>query len=350
MLVDIPLYKLVELQRRPSPNTTALLETILMTRTYRSALVVAFLAGTMLAGCSEPKPAATATPTPAPATPSAPQPASNPDVLRFRIGTLDAAALKDGDIEAANDGKTFAIGQPADEVNALLAAAGAPTDVLHLSIQPLLVRSGARILLFDTGAADAAFARAGRLPASLRAAGVEPSQVTDIFISHQHQDHVGGLLTREGALAFPNAAIHLSAPEWESLKADRDAAALVAAITPKVATFQPGAAIIPGVVTAVAVDGHTPGHSAYEIASGDERLLYLGDTAHHHVISVQRPEWTVQYDMNAPLAQASRRALLQRAADGKLRVYSVHFPFPGLGHIKAQGDSFVWEPEQDPAR
>lgn len=357
LLADIPVYKLVELRRRPiARHHRPILENLVMTRTYRSALAAALLAGTMLSGCSEPKPAATDTPpasvpapAPAPATSSAPQPTS-PDVLRFRIGTLEAAALKDGDIEAANDGKTFAIGRPADEVNALLTAAGAPTDVLHLSIQPLLVRSGTRTLLFDTGAADAAFARAGRLPASLRAAGVEPSQVTDIFLSHQHQDHVGGLLTREGALAFPNAAIHLSTPEWESLKGDRDAAALVAAITPKVVAFQPGAAIVPGVVTAVAVDGHTPGHSAYEIASGDERLLYLGDTAHHYVISVQRPEWTVQYDMNAPLAQTSRRALLQRAADGKLRVYSVHFPFPGLGHIKAQGDSFVWEPEQDPAR
>ena len=315
-----------------------------MTRTSLSLLMTVLLAGAMLPGCSEPQPAATATP--AAAAPAATQPAAHPDVFRFRIGTLDAAALKDGDIDAANDGKTFGVGQPTDQVAALLAAAKQPTDVLHLSIQPLLVRSGTRILLFDTGAADASFARAGRLPASLRAAGVEPSQVTDIFLSHRHPDHVGGLLTREGALAFPNATVHLSAPEWEALKGDRDSAALVAAITPKVATFQPGAAILPGVVTAVAVEGHTPGHSAYEITSGDERLLYIGDTVHHFVVSVQRPEWTVQYDENAPLAQTHRRALLQRAADDNLRVYAVHFPFPGLGHIEALGDSFVWVPER----
>ena len=112
------------------------------------------------------------------------------------------------------------------------------------------------------------------------------------------------------------------------------------------ATFAPGAEVIPGVVTAVAVDGHTPGHSAYDIHSGAEHLLYIGDTAHHHVVSVQRPEWTVQYDTNAPLAQTSRRALLQRAADGDLRLYSVHFPFPGLGRVKAQDGSFVWVAER----
>jgi glyoxylase-like metal-dependent hydrolase (beta-lactamase superfamily II) len=317
-----------------------------MTRTSLAVLMTTLLACALLSGCSEPQPAATATTTPAPPASGATPTASHPDVFRFRIGTLDAAALKDGDIDAANDGKTFGVGQPTEQVAALLAAAGQPSDVLHLSIQPLLVRSGTRILLFDTGAADASFARAGRLPATLRAAGVEPSQVSDVFISHRHPDHVGGLLTREGALAFPNATIHLTAPEWEALQQDRDAAALVAAITPKVAAFPPGAALLPGVVTAVPVDGHTPGHSAYEIASGDERLLYIGDSAHHFVVSVQRPEWTVQYDENAPLAQPSRRALLQRAADDNLRIYAVHFPFPGLGHINPQGDSFVWQPER----
>lgn len=314
-----------------------------MTRTSLSVPMTMLLAGVMLSGCSEPQPAATTTPAP-PASETT-QPASHPDVFRFRIGTLDAVALKDGDIDAPNDGKTFGVGRPTADVSAVLAAAGQPTDALHLSIQPLLVRSGDRILLFDTGAADASFARAGRLPASLRAAGVEPAQVTDIFISHRHADHVGGLL-RSGALAFPNAAIHLSTHEWDAMKADRGAAALVAAIAPKVATFQPGAQILPGLVTAVAVEGHTPGHSAYLIASGDLGLLYIGDAAHHSIVSVQRPDWTIAYDEDAPAAEARRRELLKRAADEDLRVYAVHFPFPGLGRIRAEGEGFVWVPER----
>lgn len=324
-----------------------------MNRKPLYVLVAALFAGAMLAACSQPQPpadtsASTSAPTPAATTAPAPAVASAQaaDVFRFRIGTLEAVALKDGDIDVANDSKVFGVGRPTADVAAVLSAAGQPTDTLHLSIQPLLLRAGDRVLLFDTGAGDVTWARAGRLQDVLRAAGVEAAQVTDILISHRHPDHVGGLLTREGALAFPNAAIHLSVPEWEALKGDADAIALARAITPKVATFQPGAQVVPGVVTAVPVNGHTPGHSAYEIASGGDRLLYIGDSAHHYVISVQRPEWTVQYDENAPQAEASRRALLQRAADGNLRVYAVHFPFPGIGHIKAQGDSFVWEPER----
>jgi glyoxylase-like metal-dependent hydrolase (beta-lactamase superfamily II) len=102
---------------------------------------------------------------------------------------------------------------------------------------------------------------------------------------------------------------------------------------------------VPGVVKAVEIKGHTPGHSGYMITSGQNSLLYVGDSMHHFVVSVQKPEWTCGFDGDAKTAAASRAALLsQLAADGQ-RIYAVHFPFPGLGKIEKKGDALAWASE-----
>lgn len=281
--------------------------------------------------------------------------AEQDNVKAFRIGEAEAFALRDGGLEFPNDGKIFAINRSPEDVSAVLTAAGLPTDKLSLSIQPLLVRVGDKVLLFDTGAGTS-FGPAGNgLPQALATAGIDAASVTDIFISHIHGDHVGGLLNSEGMAAFPNASIHLSAPEWEFLKgltAETAAnfginqhAALIAAIEPKVAPFTPGAEIIPGTVQAVEIKGHTPGHSGYRITSDESSLLYIGDAMHHHVVSVQKPDWTINFDGDAPTAETNRKELLTQLATSGQRTYAVHFPFPGVGTIERREDEFVWVPE-----
>ena len=293
-----------------------------------------------------------------PATPAATAaaPASQADgVKSFTVGELPAMALRDGGLDFPNDTKTFGVGRTPEEIAALLAAAGAPTDKLSLSIQPLLVKTADKVLLFDTGAGTNMGPSGGGLPASMAAAGVDPQSITDVFISHAHGDHVGGLLNAQATLAFPNAAIHISAPEWAFLKGmDAKTAAgvgiaqhpqLIAAIEPKVAAFAPGADLVAGVVKAVEVKGHTPGHSGYLITSGQSSLLYVGDTVHHYIVSVQKPDWTINFDTDAPTAQVSRAALLAQSAASGQRIYAVHFPFPGLGKFERRGDGVVWVPE-----
>lgn len=299
---------------------------------FKLALLAGAL-GVVLSACS---PASEAT------EPDSAAAVTSPDVHAFTIGDFQAFALRDGGLSVPNDGSTLAMGEPKADVDALLTRAGLATDSLDISIQPLLVRAGERVVLFDTGAAGQ-MGTEGKLLASLAAAGVSPDQITDVLISHGHGDHVGGLV-RDGALAFPNAAIRMSADEWAALQADTAMAALVQVITPKVETFAAGAEVLPG-VQAVDIDGHTPGHSGFEIVSGADRLLYIADTMHHQVISVQRPTWTIAFDGDEAVAEASRQALLARAADQNARVYAFHFPFPGLGRIERREGDFVWTPE-----
>lgn len=295
----------------------------------------------LLAACSPP--AEKAAPASAPAEATAFK--AGADVHPFTVGTLQLAALRDGGMAGVpNDNKILGVGRTPQEVAAVLTAAGLPGDRFDLSIEPLLVRDGDAVVLIDAGAGGGMGPGAGKLTASLRSAGVEPAQVTDVLISHGHGDHVGGLVDSAGALTFPNARIRMTEAEWAALKADKSLAALVAAITPKVETFAADAQITPA-IKAVSIPGHTAGHTGYEIASGADRLLYIGDAMHHSVVSVQRPDWTIQFDGDSETAKASRKALLARAADQNLRLYAGHFPFPGLGRIRREGDGFVWVPE-----
>ena len=281
-------------------------------------------------------------------TPAAPAIAAftaSADVKPFKIGAFEAAALRDGGGEFPNDNKTIAVNKTKAEVDAVLTANNLPTDQLSLSIQPLIVRTTDKVLLFDTGAAATMGDFGGKLPATMAAAGIDPASVTDIFISHDHGDHVGGLVNAEGALAFPNAAVHMSAPQWEAMQKNPQLAPIVTAVTPKIAAFAPGADLVPG-VKAIDIQGHTPGHSGYLITSGDATVAFLGDMAHHSVISVQRPDWTLAFDGDAPTAQASRKKFLEEWAASGQRIFAPHFPFPGIGKVEKQGDNIVWVAEQ----
>lgn len=267
--------------------------------------------------------------------------AASEDVHAFRIGALVAAALRDGALDLPADNAEMSP-WPAPQTAALLTAAGVTDGTIHLSIQPLLVKDGERTVLIDTGAGGE-MGTENRLPASLRAAGVEPGQVTDVLISHAHGDHIGGLAAG-GTLAFPNATIRMDAATWEEIREEPRLGELTRLIAPKVQTFAAGAALTPA-ITAVALPGHSPGHTGYEIVSGGERLLYVGDALHSSIVSVRAPNLRNAWDSDSALAIRTREGLLEQGARDGTRIYGVHFPFPGVGRFERGAEGFSWVPE-----
>ncbi|MBP2159464.1 MULTISPECIES: MBL fold metallo-hydrolase [Asticcacaulis] len=261
----------------------------------------------------------------------------------FKVGDLELVSLHDTQFVMPNDAKVFGLDAGVDAVTTVLKDAGAPTDKITLSVDALLVKDGGRLILIDTGVGP----KGGKLIESLKYAGVTPDQITDVLISHGHGDHIGGLINADGTPAFKNAKVRMTAAEWEAIKAGGRADAIVAAIIPQVETFAPGAQISPS-VKAVEVKGHTPGHSAYEITSGKDSLLAIGDSAHSSIISLAKPEWFIQFDGDKPTARDSRKELLSSLAKSGQLVFSPHFPYPGVGTIKVKGEGFVWEPALKP--
>jgi len=262
-------------------------------------------------------------------------PAAHP----FHLGNLDLAVLHDSELVVPNDGKTFGIDAGPGEVTAVLRAASVSTTKITLSVNVLMVRTGGHIALLDTGIGAADH---GALLASLKLTGVTPEAVTDVLLTHSHGDHSGGLLDAKGQLAFPKATIRMASAEWDWLKT-QGPAKLVAAITSHVETFAPGATVVPG-IRSRALEGHTPGHVAYEISSGDAHLLDIGDLAHSAIVSLAKPQWTMGFDNDPTVAKATRVKTLAALAGSQELIYAPHFPYPGVGHIVAAGAGFKWQP------
>jgi glyoxylase-like metal-dependent hydrolase (beta-lactamase superfamily II) len=266
--------------------------------------------------------------------------ATPPAATKFSIGKLTAFALHDADFAAANDGSVFAVDGTTDEVAKVLKAAGVPPDVIPLSVNALLVKVKDHVVLLDTGLGPKA---KGVLMQSLKKAGVSAGEITDVLITHVHGDHVGGLATADGAPAFPKAKVRMSSAEWVFMQGQADLAPLVKTISAQVQTFEPGTEVAPG-ITAIAIKGHTPGHMGYEIVSGGDRILDIGDSAHSSIISLIRPDWAMGFDSDRAVGRASREKLLSDLSKSHERVFSPHFPYPGVGTVESEGIHYRWQP------
>jgi glyoxylase-like metal-dependent hydrolase (beta-lactamase superfamily II) len=284
-----------------------------------------------------------------------------PGAYRTRIGNYQLTALYDGLWPLKIDDH-FVRNASAAEVDAALVAGFLAPGILPISFTALLVNTGAKLVLIDTGTAGQIVDSAGSLLANLAAAGVRPEMIDVILISHFHPDHINGIKTKDGDKVFRNAEIAVPEGEWTYWMNEANmngvepvvhkyflnARRIFRDITGEVRRFKPGAEVAPG-ISSIAAFGHTPGHVAFSVSSGNDSMLVLSDSARNPWLFVRHPEWQPSFDMDGPMAVDTRKRLLDRAAADRMLVHGYHFPFPATGHIAKTGTGFElvpveWQP------
>lgn len=217
-------------------------------------------------------------------------------------------------------------------------------DTLPLSINVYLIDSGEHRILIDTGAGELFGATSGHLLANLAAAGYKPEQIDTILLTHIHGDHSGGL-SIGGKRLFPNAVVYADRHEMEHSIKQPAPKATVGPYTDagRVKYLPESGEVLPG-ITARPVPGHTIGHTAYLVESKGRRMLFWGDTVHVAEVQLAHPAITIAYDTQQPQAAAERRKLFEEVSASGVLVASPHFSFPGMGHLRKDGDSYRWIP------
>lgn len=243
------------------------------------------------------------------------------------------------------------------EADALLAESKLAVPVAG-SINAFLINTGSKLILIDSGAGSLYGDCCGHLIDNLKSAGYEPDQVDEIYLTHLHADHVGGIAPN-GAMAFRNAIIRVSqvdADYWLNDKNEQAAPKLLnsmfegdkASLKPYIdaGRFKPfayGQQLSPG-ITPIASPGHTPGHSFFMVESRGQQMLMWGDVVHVAAVQFPNPSVTLAYDSDAEMAENEREAIFSDAARKGYWIGAAHISFPGVGHVSASQGQFYWIP------
>jgi glyoxylase-like metal-dependent hydrolase (beta-lactamase superfamily II) len=279
-----------------------------------------------------------------------------PGWYRMPLGAFEVTALSDGTVDLPVD--QLLTGTTPDKVKAALMRAYLKSPV-ETSVNAYLINTGPKLVLIDAGAAGLFGPTLGKLVANLRASGYTPEQVDEIYITHLHADHVGGITGADGKAVFSNAVVRLDAKEsgfWLD-QATMDKApdgmkdffkGAMASMKPyveagRLKTFDGDTELVPG-IKAMATRGHTPGHSAYVVESQGQKLVVWGDLMHVAAVQFPDPSVTIQFDIDSKAAAPQRKKVYADAAKKGYFVAIAHVSFPGIGQLRADGRGYRWLP------
>jgi glyoxylase-like metal-dependent hydrolase (beta-lactamase superfamily II) len=293
--------------------------------------------------------------------------AQAPGFYRYKVGTYECTSINDGARSFPMPDK-FVTNVPKEEALAAAEAAYMPKGMVTVPFNPQLINTGSKLVLIDCGNGISTFepskGAVGRTLHNLAAAGVDPKSIDIVLMSHLHPDHTNGIRAADGSMAFPNAEIMVPAVDWQFWTSEENAAKaqssemmknyfanvkkIYAGIESKVTKFEWGKEVAPG-ITSIAAPGHTPGHTAFAVASGSSKVLIQSDVTNIPELFLRNPDWHVAFDTEPDLAQTTRHKFYDMAAAEKAMVVGFHFTFPSIGHVEKDGTKYrlipaAWNP------
>ena len=290
----------------------------------------------------------------------APMVKTQPGFYRIMIGDFEVTALNDG-VVYSSASSSLPNATPKEIADGL--SASYVTDRVGMSYNAFLINTGSKLVLIDTGTGGkganfAVFRGCGHLIANLRAAGYAPEQIDEVYITHAHLDHVGGLTLGEQR-TFPNATVRAATSEVEGfLNPDRLATvpkakkagfqALADLFQPYIkagrfSAFNGDITLVPG-IRAIATHGHTPGHTSYVVESNRQTMIVLGDLVHVSAVQFLFPSAHFASDADPVEAAIQRIRVFKMAADGGFGCgWDSILSFPGIGHLRGIQGAFCMD-------
>ncbi|MGL4609492.1 MAG: MBL fold metallo-hydrolase [Trueperaceae bacterium] len=279
--------------------------------------------------------------------PSAAATTNGAGFYKFSLGTATVTVLSDGQAPmeetfpnwGANPGRE-------EEFAKVLEENFIPTAPGINNFNPMFVDTGTNKVLIDTGLGGGGAPTSGKLLTHLQNSGVAPEDVDTVFLTHGHPDHIQGLVSESG-LVFPNAQHVMGEAEFNFWTSQSEVPPFIQNVLlphqDKFTLLAEDVEIVPGVTT-VGSFGHTPGHLAVFVDGGEQQLMHFGDAGGHWLLSLLYPEHYLGFDADPEGAVATRAQLFDRVASDRTMVIGYHYPWPGVGYIKAVDNHYEYVP------
>jgi glyoxylase-like metal-dependent hydrolase (beta-lactamase superfamily II) len=279
------------------------------------------------------------------------------EVHRYKVGDIEVTVLSDGFRQVPVNGN-YLINASVEDLAKALSDAGQPTDKMKNTYSPIVLSTGGKTVLFDTGNGEAASVESkgerGTLNAHLAAAGIDRKTIDVVVISHFHADHVNGLLMPDNTPAFANAEIKVPEVEWKFWMDDGEMSRaskgrmtelfannrrVFDTLKRKVTPYAWDKEVVPG-VTAVGTPGHSIGHTSFIVTSGGKSVFAQSDVCNNYAVFAPYPDWQGFFDQDPPKAVTTRKRVYDMLVAEKLPVQAYHFPFPALARIEKAGNGY----------